>query len=430
MIKKSRKINIEELKDRIPYEELYTLYITQNKTKNEIKAIYNLTDTSLLYILKEYDISKLKEIKNNNYIEYNKLKDLYIIQNLSIPELMDILNTNKTNITRHLTKYNITKSKELKQLCEERLYFNKTGYKTHFENPEVLNKIKHTNFIRYGTENIFASEYGKQKIKETNLERYGVKNPSQLSEIKNKVSNTKLKHFNDSNYNNREKAKVTTLERYGTDNYTKTEEYNIKTIKTNLERYGTKYYTQTKEYLEKVKQTNLEKYRVENIAQVEKIKAKIKSTMLKKYGVENPSQVSTIQDKKFKTMHKNNSFNISKPEEEIATLLTAKFLQIKRQYKSEKYPFACDFYVPELDLYIEYQGTWTHGKEPYNEQNKEHMQLLLKWREKANTSKFYNNAINVWTIKDPLKRKIAKENGLNWLEFFTFEQFLCWFNNI
>ena len=361
MIKKSRKINIEELKNRIPYEELYALYITQNKTKNEIKAIYNLTDTALLYILKEYSISKLKEIKNTNYIEYDKLQDLYITQNLSIHELMNILNTNRTNINRHLKKYNITKSKELKQLCEERLYFNRTGYKTRFENPEVLNKIKHTNLTRYGTENIFASDYGKQKIKQTNLERYGVENPSQLNEIRNKVSNTKLKHFNNSNYNNREKAKATTLKRYKTDNYTQTDEY---------------------------------------------------------------------KKQCYETKKKNNSFNVSKPEEKIADLLMTKFQQVKRQYKSELYPFACDFYIPELELYIEYQGMWTHGRRPYDEQNEEHEQLLLKWRERAKESVFYSNAINIWTIKDPLKRKIAKENGLNWIEFFTFEQFLCWFNTI
>ena len=39
----------------------------------------------------------------------------------------------------------------------------------------------------------------------------------------------------------------------------------------------------------------------------------------------------------------------------------------------------------------------------------------------------YKNAINVWTIRDPLKRKTAKDNGLNWLEFFTIKKFMKWY---
>lgn len=34
------------------------------------------------------------------------------------------------------------------------------------------------------------------------------------------------------------------------------------------------------------------------------------------------------------------------------------------------------------------------------------------------------NAINVWTIRDQLKRKTANDNGLNWLKFFTMDKFM------
>lgn len=131
--------------------------------------------------------------------------------------------------------------------------------------------------------------------------------------------------------------------------------------------------------------------------------------------------------KSIETKRKNNSFNISKPEEAIYQLLNNKFFnQIKRQYMSDKYPFACDFYIPKLDLYIEYQGLWTHGGEPYNPNNIKHQEKLEKW--KNSNSDFYNNAINVWTISDPLKRETAKKNNLNWIEFFTMDQFMEWYN--
>ena len=44
--------------------------------------------------------------------------------------------------------------------------------------------------------------------------------------------------------------------------------------------------------------------------------------------------------------------------------------------------------------------------------------------------KNYKDAIKVWTIRDPLKRKIAKENNLNWLEFFSIDDFNIWFQSI
>ena len=32
---------------------------------------------------------------------------------------------------------------------------------------------------------------------------------------------------------------------------------------------------------------------------------------------------------------------------------------------------------------------------------------------------FYDTAIETWTQRDPLKRKTAKENNLNWVEIFS-----------
>lgn len=57
-------------------------------------------------------------------------------------------------------------------------------------------------------------------------------------------------------------------------------------------------------------------------------------------------------------------------------MLKEKFNNVKRNYKSELYPFHCDFYIPEKDLYIEYQGHPGHGNEPFDEQNSYHKQIL------------------------------------------------------
>ena len=141
------------------------------------------------------------------------------------------------------------------------------------------------------------------------------------------------------------------------------------------------------------------------------------------------ANIETGKIKSIETKTKNNSFNASLPEEKIYTLLKAKFNNVKRQYISDKYPFACDFYIPDLDLYIEYQGIWTHGNKPYNELDQECIDLVNKWKQKS-TTKFYKNAIKVYTVSDPLKRKVAKDNNLNRIEFFNINEFHDWYNKV
>lgn len=134
------------------------------------------------------------------------------------------------------------------------------------------------------------------------------------------------------------------------------------------------------------------------------------------------------------TKKANNSFNISFQEEKVYQLLLTKFSNIVRQYKSDRYPFLCDFYVEDKDLYIECNFHWTHGiynhklYAPYDENNLEHQKLLKTWRLK--NTKYFNAAIKTWTIRDPLKMKTAKQNNLNYLVFYTLGDFESWFNSL
>ena len=83
-----------------------------------------------------------------------------------------------------------------------------------------------------------------------------------------------------------------------------------------------------------------------------------------------------------------------------------------------QYPFLCDFYFPDYDLYVEIQGYWCHCNHPFDENDEDDMVKLEMWKEKSNSNQ-YTNAIYVWTISDPLKRRTAKENNLNYLEIFS-----------
>lgn len=133
--------------------------------------------------------------------------------------------------------------------------------------------------------------------------------------------------------------------------------------------------------------------------------------------------------KGFQTKKIRNSFNKSVQEDYIFERLTQKFDIVHRQYLSEEYPWHIDFYIPSLNLYIEYQGLWTHGKMPF-ENNEECDKILKTWMNKAKHSMFYKNAIKVWTITDVKKRTYAKDNNLNWKEFFNLTEFDNWIENI
>lgn len=116
------------------------------------------------------------------------------------------------------------------------------------------------------------------------------------------------------------------------------------------------------------------------------------------------------------TRRRNHTFNTSKAESQMCEALKIQYsgCTVLTQYKDTRYPFNCDFYVVEKDLFIELNAHWTRGGQPYDPDNPECQKQLLEWQEKAKTSKYYQNAIYVWTDLDVRKRKIAEENKLNY----------------
>lgn len=120
--------------------------------------------------------------------------------------------------------------------------------------------------------------------------------------------------------------------------------------------------------------------------------------------------------KEYITKKLNNSFNTSKPEEELYKKLLEenKHKTIYRNYKDERYPFYCDFYIVEDDLFIELNAHWTHGGKPYDPNDISCQQQLKEWQEKAKTSQYVANAIQTWTVRDVEKQRVAKEHNLNY----------------
>lgn len=249
------------------------------------------------------------------------------------------------------------------------------------------------------------------------------------SESRNsKIKQTKLERYGDENYNNISKIKDTCLERYGEITPLLNDECKRKTKQTCLERYGNELYQSTEDCKRKIENTFLENYGVTNCFKDDIIKEKIKTTMLKRYGVDNFSKTNIylrivsnkkdeINKKIYKTKKENNSFNTSSIEKQFEEYLKENNINYKTQYKSKLYPFSCDFYFPDSDLYLEINAHWTHGGHPFDSTNKDDLLLLEQWKSK--NTEFYNNAIQTWTVRDVQKRECAKKNNLNYFEVFT-----------
>ena len=196
---------------------------------------------------------------------------------------------------------------------------------------------------------------------------------------------------------------------------------------TNIKRYGVEWSAQNKEINQKTINTQIKKYG--GVFNPEKVK----KTNIEKYGVEKPFMSSDIQnkirDKKDIILQKvnntkriNGTFNSSNTEKASKTLLIKKFGidNVIEQYKSDLYPFYCDFYIKNLDLYIECNYHWTHGGHIFNKDNIDDIEKLNKWKQK--NTKFYNNAINTWTHRDIEKFNCADKNNLNYKAFYSLDE--------
>lgn len=322
--------------------------------------------------------------------------------------------------------------------------------------PETCKQLRKENSIKtclekYGAEYVSQSEEIKDKIKQTNIKRYGVEWTPQAKQVKEKIKQTNLERYGTTTPittpSVKEKAKQTLIQKYGVENAFSSTEIKDKIAQTNLDRYSCTNVGQNEQIKEKIKQTNLFKYGVSCTLNTEEGKTKSRATMRAKYGYEysmqDPDQSQQIiaksqetkanwsTEKKeeifqrivnssITTKRQNHTFNTSSAEEKFYTQLLTRFSKedIFRQYKDERYPFCCDFYIKCLDLFIELNLTWTHGFKAF-EGTEEDLSKLALWQEKAKSSKYYQNAIETWTVRDVKKQQTAKQNNLNYIVIYN-----------
>lgn len=232
--------------------------------------------------------------------------------------------------------------------------------------------------------------------------------------------NTSLYHQN--------KMQNTIISRYGGMG-TSSEIINNKIKDTNIKKYGAENVYASEHGKSKIIQTSLKRYGTKWPSQSEVIKNKIKQTSLIRYGTTNPGNGRFSRQKA--AMTRRGSYNDSSWEDYFEEQCKKHNIIYKRRYDLDsRYPFQCDFYFPNKDMFIEINGYWSHGGHFFDNTNLKDIETLNKWKEKAkNGHKQYQNAIIVWTDRDLRKREYAVKNNLNYVILWTYEDIINFFKN-
>lgn len=157
----------------------------------------------------------------------------------------------------------------------------------------------------------------------------------------------------------------------------------------------------------KNKATNLARYGVEHNWNKGELRKHQEETMLKKYGVTHNWQSSKLRSKE--------KFKISELEQYFIDKLNELNLNYEYRYfdESGRYPYECDFYIYNIDTFIEINGTSLHDDHIFNPNNQNDIQKLNYYKSRIDSS-WYQSKVRIW-LKDHEKFNTATKNKLNYI---------------
>lgn len=138
-----------------------------------------------------------------------------------------------------------------------------------------------------------------------------------------------------------------------------------------------------------------------------------------------------MQNEEYKKKHyesckKSQRFGTSKAEDKVYNWLIELNYNVERFVRHQEFPYNVDFYLPDYNVYIEYQGSQYHHGSAYlgtkdDLKEIEELQQKDKERIKITNEKYsqYQGMINIWAGLDVRKRNYAKEHNINYLEIYS-----------
>lgn len=221
------------------------------------------------------------------------------------------------------------------------------------------------------------------------MRRYGCLNPSQSQEIQRHKKETCIKKYGTEHHISSSVVREKAHKKWNSNSPLTNKDVSKKAQDTCIERYGSRSYLGSEE--------NKRRY-------------------------EDPSFVNAWLKKQYATKEANRTFNSSRDEDTLFTILEALYKDVKRNYcEDHRYPFNCDFYLPSVDVFIELNRYMTHGDHPFDENDPDDLKDLESLQEKAsryNRKNLYQAKIDIWTKRDFLKIETAKRNRLRYVVIY------------
>ena len=291
-----------------------------------------------------------------------------------------------------------------------------------------------TNMALYGVPYVAQSPVFQAKTRATNLRRYGYTNANKRPFMRKHLSQVMKKNAPMI----AAKSRKTCLAKYGVEYYGQTVEarkaqsermranldvFMSKSRASMLKRYGVKYSWESAALRGKAQATMRERYGSTCYVQSDEYKErldsimdKVRQTNMSRYGVpvytqsdEYKQNVDDIQSRIIATKRQNVVLNTSTVEKHVKG-----FDDFESQYNNDsRYPYLCDFYDKDRDLFIEVNASWTHGYHWYDAEND--VDTCKKWKAKTRDSEYYANALEVFTKRDVEKRETARVSNLNYV---------------
>lgn len=295
---------------------------------------------------------------------------------------------------------------------------------------------------QYGTDNPFKLDDFQEKAAQTREERYGArytlaegsvfadearkKGQESLEPIRRaKRERTLARKKREREERQRERAL------YGHHRRTLTDEekvvVNERRIATSQSRYGVDHPSQRASFRQSVSQymtdpENQRRIRAKTVATNQERYGVAYFTQLPEHRLEQSHRMSdpAHQRRILSTKRENGTLSTSSSEDALYGLLVEYANQhdmtVVRQYRDEKrYPFAVDFYIPERELFIELNGSWSHGGHWYEADREMDQRTVQTWLKKGKKSKYYRVALETWIKRDVRKREAARKAQLNYV---------------